>query len=243
MLMAQNVIIRVLESLEVEMSIDKTYRLSKSFLDAKAIRERYLKTLNLDNYIFVISFSNNKDTLPMWSMYSKDGKGVCLCLNEEILSKYFEDNDDLQTKIVSVSYDLTNLNETTRKELCRLYQLYIKEMEDEEIPDKENLKHFYQYHFIRVLAPIYKDSTYNYEGEKRLICTQQQNVESIDFRVSANGFIIPYRRINIPVNALKEIIIGPSYNYELFSKGLKMELILSGVQANIIKSKVYYRTL
>jgi hypothetical protein len=176
-------------------------------------------------------------------MYTKDGKGLCLCLDEKIICKHFYNNEELQTRIVPVSYNLTNLEDTTLSQLCNIYQNYIDEMKGDDISDKDNLIQFYQYRFIRELAPLYKNSTYSYEGEKRLICTQQRHDETIDFRISANGYVIPFRKINIPVDALKSIIIGPSYNYDLLSEGLKMELILSGVKAKVEPSKVCYRVI
>ena len=179
----------------------------------------------------------------MWSMYAKDGKGVCLCLNKEILLKFFNDNEELQTKIVPVSYNLEKLEGVTRSHLCSIYHNYIEELLGDDIPDKENLIHFYQYRFVYELAPLFKDAAYNYEGEERLICTQQQNDQTIDFRVSANGYIIPFRKIKIPVDALNNIIIGPSYNYELISEGLNLELILSGIKATLEPSNVNYRAI
>lgn len=243
MLMAPEVITNILKTIEQELSIDDSYKLSKTFLNADAIKQRYLKTLEMDKYLFIISFSSNRDTLPMWSMYTKDGKGLCLCLDDEIICKHFKEREELQTRIVPVSYNLTNIDDATISQLSVLYRNYIDEMKDDDIPDKDNLVQFYQNRFIRELAPLYKNSAYSYEGEKRLICTQQRHDETIDFKISANGYVIPFRKINIPVDALKSIIIGPSHNYDLLSEGLKMELILSGVKAKVEPSKVCYRVI
>lgn len=243
MLMAPNVITNVLKTIEQKLSIDDSYKLSKTFLNADAVKQLYLKTLEKDKYLFIISFSSNRDTLPMWSMYTKDGKGLCFCIDDEIIYKHFKEREELQTRIVPVSYNLTNLEDTTMRLLCDIYRNYIDEMKGDDIPDKDNLIQFYQYQFIRELAPLYKDSAYSYEGEKRLICTQQRHDDSIGFRISANGYVIPFRMINIPVDALKSIIVGPSYNYELLSEGLNMELILSGVKAKVEPSKVCYRAI
>ena len=243
MLTAPNIVTNLLESIESELLIDDSCRLSKTFKDIETIKQRLIRSLNKNKHLFIISFSNKKDTLPMWSMYTKQGKGVCLCLNKEILLNYFNNNEELQTKIVPVSYNLEKLEDVTRNELCSIYRKYIEEMSDDDIPDKENLIHFYQYRFVHELAPLYKDSAYNYEREERLICSQQRNEQTIDFRVSENGYIIPYRKINIPVDALKNIIIGPSYNYDLMSEGLKLELIFSGVKATLEPSTVNYRAI
>lgn len=244
MLKAPDIILSVLLDLEKTLNIEDSLKVSSAFeKDIDSIKECFRKLLKRDKYLFIISLSNNKDTLPMWSMYTNNGKGVCLCFDKGILVDYFKQNQDLQTELNPVSYDFNNLELSTIDKLKALYQEYISEMADDCIVDKESVIDGFRYNFMRVLAPLYKDSVYRYEGEERIICTQQRHDDTIDFRVSSNGYIIPYRRIKIPAHSLKSVIIGPSYNYDLIEDGLRQEIILSDVKIDLEKSKVNYRSI
>jgi hypothetical protein len=242
MIAASNVIVQVLEKIENELQVDNTKRLSSFFDDIESVKEAYIRTFNRDQYLFIMSFSSCRDTLPMWSMYGKNGKGICLCFDrEEILNSF---DEDARTKIANVSYGLTRIDDVTMNLLKETYRNYLSEIDDEFIEDKENVRYFYRYFFIRTLAPIYKDAAYDYEGEQRLVCEQQKHDDTIDFKISSAGYVIPYRKIKIPVKALKEIIVGPSYNFDLLKKGLNLELILSGVNGvKVIKSEINYRSI
>lgn len=244
MLKAPDIIKSVLLDLEKVLHIDDSLKFSRVFdEDIDSIKDRFRKLLKRDKYLFIISLSNNKDTLPMWSMYTNNGKGVCLCFDKGTLVDYFTQEKDLQTELIPVSYDFNNLEQVTVDKLEVIYQQYITEMADEYIKDKENVIDMFHYYFMRVLAPLYKDPAYRYEGEERIICTQQRHDDTIDFRVSSNGYIIPYRRIKIPAHSLKSVIIGPSYNYDLIEDGLRQEIILSDVKIDLEKSKVNYRSI
>ena len=244
MLKAPDIIKSVLLDLEKVLHIDDSLKFSRVFdEDINSIKEFFQKQLKRDKYLFIISLSNNKDTLPMWSMYTNNGKGVCLCFDKGTLVDYFTQEKDLQTELIPVSYDFKNLEQVTIDKLKSLYQEYISEMQDDCIVDKESIIDGFRYNFMRVLAPLYKDSVYRYEGEERIICTQQRHDDTIDFRVSSNGYIIPYRRIKIPAHSLKSVIIGPSYNYDLIEDGLRQEIILSKVKVNLEQSKVNYRLI
>lgn len=246
MLKAPDIVLNILHRLEKSLNIIDSLRITKTYNDIDSIiNSRYKRLLKRDDNLFIFSLSNNVDTLPMWSMYAKNGKGVCLCFDKNELTDYFKQDQEQQVELVPVSYDFDNLENSTMGKLEAIYQQYIEEITDDCIQDKDSVIDNFLYSFIRILAPLYKDPAYRYEGEERLICTQQgyRFNNTIKFRVSSNGYIIPFRIIKIPVGALKKIIIGPSYDYELLSLGLRHEMIISGYVVDLEKSEINYRLI
>ena len=245
MLKAPDIVLNVLQRLEDSLNINGSLKITKTHNDIDSINSRYKRLLKRDNNLFIITLSNNVDTLPMWSMYAKNGKGVCLCFDKNKLTEYFKQDQEQQVELVPVSYDFDNLENSTMGKLEAIYQQYIEEITDDCIQDKDSVIDNFLYSFIRILAPLYKDPAYRYEGEERLVCTQQgcRFNSNIKFRVSSNGYVIPFRIIKIPVGALKKIIIGPSYDYEVLSLGLRQEMIISGNVVDLEKSKINYRII
>ena len=244
MISAKDAIVQILKKIEEELDVQQHDRLSDSSWGIEKFKKAYERTFEKNRYIFVMSFSSNKDTLPMWLMYAKGGKGVCLCFDKKILLKHFEEEKESETKILDVCYGLKNIGENTWDLLKAIYIDYLKELKGDDITDKESIKNSYPYIFLSRLAPIYKDCAYDYECEQRLLCTKQRDDESIDFRVSSEGYLIPYRKIAIPIEALKRIVIGPTYDYELISSNLKFAMIIYGIKGvEIEKSIVNYRRI
>lgn len=245
MLKAPDIVLNVLQKLEDSLNINDSLKITKKHNDIDSINSRYKRLLKRDNNLFIISLSNNVDTLPMWSMYAKNGKGVCLCFDKNELTDYFKQDQEQQVELVPVSYDFDNLENSTTDKLEAIYQQYIEEITGDSIQDKDSVINSFFYSFIHILAPLYKDPAYRYEGEERLVCTHQgyRFNSNIKFRVSSNGYVIPFRIIKIPVGALKKIIIGPSYDYEVLSLGLRQEMIISGNVVDLEKSKINYRII
>lgn len=73
----------MLQKIEEELHVDNTKRLSSCFDDREKVKRTYISTFDRDWYLFIISFSSCRDTLPMWSMYGQNGKGLCLCFDKE----------------------------------------------------------------------------------------------------------------------------------------------------------------
>lgn len=244
MISAKDVIGRIIKGIEEELDVQQADRISTQFKETEVYKTAYERTFARNGYIFVMSFSSNKDTLPMWSMYAKNGKGVCLCFDKKALLKHFEEDKESETRIIDVSYGLNKIEQSTLDLLKATYLHYLKELKQDTITDKESIKYCYLYILLRQLAPMYKDCAYEYEGEQRLLCTKQRDDENIDFRVSSEGYIIPYRKIKIPIETLKRIVIGPTYDYELISSNLKFAMIIYGIKGvEIEKSHVNYRRI
>lgn len=89
------------------------------------------------------------------------------------------------------------------------------------------------------VAAYIKHESYKYEQEVR--CKAIKSSE-IKFRES-NGLIIPYTELRIPIDAIEEIIIGPTQDVERMKLAIEMLLKTNGIYRDIkIKeSKIPYR--
>jgi len=139
MLKAPDIVLNVLQKLEDSLNINDSLKITKMHNDIDSINSRYKRLLKRDNNLFIISLSNNVDTLPMWSMYAKNGKGVCLCFDKNELTDYFKQDQEQQVELVPVSYDFDNLENSTTDKLEAIYQQYIEEITGDSIQDKDSV--------------------------------------------------------------------------------------------------------
>lgn len=182
---------------------------------------------------FIISFSENKDVLNMWSLYGGNGKGVVLCFEEEELNGYLllntlyvnqSDNDIISAEVLSTIIPTE-------------YEKYLKNTSKNDFDKIISIGSM-----LPLLSTYIKDSAFKYEREKRLsiIC---DNSKPVDFRVSKAGNIIPYIEVPIPIQSLKEIIIGPCINPVYVERGLLFELSVCGVDIPVSISNVPFREI
>ena len=146
--------------------------------------------------LFVISFSECEDSLPMWSMYGGNGNGVCLCFNErQICAK--DDKVNAYPLQSTMYVPQTNESNVSIKVLggilLKQYQEYIE-------GDKNDLKKIeYIATLNSIISAYVKDASFAYEKEKRLVVLPRNTQESIQFRSSARGNIVPYVEVPIPI--------------------------------------------
>jgi len=179
---------------------------------------------------YIISFSEEKDSIPMWSTYGKKGDGIALGFDFEILNdktnsiqKCLYSNKDIKKQLLQtlafVDYQINlgfGINQTVRKYIMLNIAQYLKSM----------IKH----------------SGYEYEKEFRLVIKNTKDYVT-KYRYS-NNLIIPYVVKYLPKAALKKIIIGPNLNTERTRVSLKEYLDSKGFEDVIIESSnVPFRSL
>ena len=229
------------------------------------IMQDVFKDVNIDDVlskvdVFLLSFSANKDYLPMWSMYGRNGNGVILefdkknlmstsnsvirCLYPrskeyykiiELLRKIFTENDDYKFSKgrFFLALDKVRHKKSTFDE--RKLRLRDKCNCDSCIKDFASM-------MALILLPIiaHKHRAYEYEKEFRSIILAD-NLDSIKYRYR-DGMLVPYIERKINRSALKSIIIGPTQDFERSKKSLDMFLKSRGFNnIPIIKSNVPYR--
>lgn len=93
---------------------------------------------------------------------------------------------------------------------------------------------------INKYASIYKHYKYEAEGEWRIV----KNSTISKYRLGENRSLIPYIEVNVPIDCLSKIIVGPCQNYDKIIMDIKKFLWTKGVKTenmNIIPSSIPYR--
>lgn len=207
-------------------------RLNINSLDSEKILSDHSRTP------FVISLSENRDDLAMWTMYGDGGRGVTLKFNKILKSHpstilnaakpekvyYGKGSDRIQFIFQIYNEGLLELrickSEEQRKE-CR----------------EKTLSKIYTH-----ICPFIKTESYKNEKEWRLSYYDIAN-HLIKFRTRNNN-IIPYIEVPIPVEFLEEIIIGPCCNNELAQSSIRFLLDSCGLQrVDLSQSSIPYRDI
>lgn len=196
---------------------------------------------------FVISFSNNKDLLPMWSMYGDKGKGVALGF--EIQLDFKEDNssfldltawDDIFS--LKVSYGNYTLKDPALRYVSIMYSRYYDKVKGHN--DIEKIRNC-QLDLIDEIAftsaVLLKHPSFNFEKESRIFYNTN-HLDRIKFRINSKGNLIPFIEAPIPLSFFKRIVVGPCCDYIQLEKTLYLKFKQIGINdIKIEKSKVPYR--
>lgn len=101
------------------------------------------------------------------------------------------------------------------------------------------------------LCPFIKHPGFSYEEECRALFQiaigRDNNFNPtipniIKYRMNRKGNIIPYVEIEIPINNIKEIIVGPCADYDMVENTLNLEMLSCGInKIPISSSKLPYR--
>ena len=174
-------------------------------------------------YPFSVSFSELLDDLNQWRVYGDDGSGVALIFaidKNEIIQLNFQYTIDAykveyMEDIDTIIKELKSVDSIERTDVKRLYQLYR-------------------------LGLQYKIKYYEPEQEWRIVA-HTGNIYHYRFRY-ANGFIIPYVEIELPIDCIAGVKLGPCISAENRQKVYKSVNKLSH-DIKITESQIPYRPL
>ena len=258
----QKVLINVIKKIEESRNIPISERLSEYFVNSDAIDIdcicKCLSNVSHQDYNtpFVISFSKNKDSLPMWLNYGSNGSGVCLGFQltktniqeVEIGTKTFTFQSAMDWKDVKYysiddkkkngkDHGLYKMIERSYNHLYNDNNRKGMKVDEFKIQTLQNL--FIDY------CPYIKRIDYEYEQEVRIArkvrITSKDDLSNLNFRINSKGNVIPYINIEIPKEYLKLVKIGPLANHELTSSALKMIKEKYDLDYDLSQSCVKYR--
>ncbi len=186
-----------------------------------------LKKELLDSYLsekavyYILSLSNKADILPMWSTYGQNGTGICL----ELDTTYIENRE----------YDISKCAYSAEELLQQINSAIIAKT------DKE------QRSLCLEIAPnsmLLKPPYYSYENEYRIMFLISHREKWLKPKLRLNrGIIAHFIEYEIPIKALKSIIIGPNNNMRKVGNSIQQYLQYRGVENVRIKySKIPYKT-
>ncbi|MEG0899751.1 MAG: DUF2971 domain-containing protein [Oscillospiraceae bacterium] len=201
------------------------------------------KTDDVDYYI--TSFSMTGDSLPMWSMYGKNGAGIALGFDRAIIEKVNPSlyrcsylDDKLKNKITKFCEKMKG--EKISQEVFGfvfIIAFFALLLNDDKKQREKMIDSFLPFLLFMTYA---KDPAYKYEDEVRLLIHSDENSE-IKYRAQ-NNLIIPYIDNYFPKEALTTVVVGPTNDMKRTVKSIDRYLKSKGFNnLQIIESKVPYR--
>mgnify|MGYP002624800879 CR=1 FL=1 len=182
----------------------------------KSLEEYLSETMKLYENQFLISFTGEDDSLPMWNTYSNKSTGIAVGFDR---IKSLSIND----LVLKCWYDIQEL---------------AKEMKYYKDSDKYELVALL---LMRYMPQMLKNKAYEYEKEIRLIGNFKDS--PLKFR-EKKGYIIPYKEVYFSKEQIKTIKLGPCLNQENAEFSLRQFLDSRGFEhVKIEKSKIPYRNL
>ena len=239
----------LLREIEDELEIDESARLS-NLMYSDGMRQFFtqfekdtssIPTAIYDSIPYVISFSLESDSLPMWTSYGKNGSGIAIGINREALEKHLKSLGDNQPfTIRNCHYDFES-NEwlEIKNSIKYQYELILQIANGGE----ENEVYVKQIDIIRLLnnqlSPFIKHEGYRHEQEVKC---KVYKAKEIKFRES-QGSLVPYVEVDIPIDCVEEIVIGPTADAERMQISLEILMRSRHIGGNIeiIQSKIPYR--
>ena len=261
----QIVLMNVLKEIEYDQNVDDSLRISSVFSRHHEKTEEEWSKILLDGIHdqnespYVISFSRNMDSLPMWLNYGDNGKGVCLAFTEyryRILGNIINPSNLEDIKVETYdslgTYDVNydegwgkDKNNILRKHIVNIYNYYLKESKSTHHNNLLELQIGTLRAFTEVIAPYIKTKQYESEREVRLAKTlskdKKGNVFELQFGCNSKGHLIPYIDIEIPLKQLDCVRIGPLADKELSIKVIKMMRKKYNVSFDVEVSDIKYR--
>ena len=210
---------------------------------------------------FAISFSKQKDYLPMWSLYGCDGSGLCLEFDYDSLKEHFAETNNIY-RLIELQYFIKEASIWIN--IAAFYKLYHDQLSLSESSNPMRLCREFIARVLMEMAPLLKHQSYDYEKEVRLLYHIIRPGDADDIIAKAevepmgknlgkeespkvrvrNGQLIPYKEISIPVEYITKIIVGPTVNPQLQSEALKVLLKEAGLEKiEVEMSTVPYRQM
>lgn len=246
----RKIFIRVLEDIEESLGILGNSRLSIKWSasspedEHKKDKEYIMYLQRMKQLPFVLSYTRLRDSLPMWLNYGNNGRGVCLA---------FQDNRNMPLKSRKVenginvfeSFYTSDVYYDKIEKDSSLYKLLYNTMSDYKDDDMDMGDSYFDA-LIQYAAPFIKTKHYMSENEVRLSQTigfdRLGENDVLEFRCNSIGNLIPYINVEINVDQLRYVILGPQVDYNLTKIAIDMmSERYWGKLIDIVPSAIQYR--
>ena len=204
----------------------------------------------LDPYVFVKCFTKSIDYLPMWKMYGNNAEGCCIVID---WNKIKEINKGKHIELYKVcyltkqrnSYKFIKADNNNDKSLDGLGEILNKLKTDiqslKEQQEKWNLTGL----MLGKLAYLFKDSSYSYEEEARILYTLNKQNSRIEKTNQSPPKLYVHTDYRI---AIDEVILGPKFKETyLWMPFIKLqlekmnEIVGQGCSTKLSISNINYR--
>lgn len=226
--------------LEYEVSLDGDNNIKiKNHLDDNI---SFFKNISFDKLPpFIFSLSQEKDSLPMWNTYADKTLGVNIGFDKNKIQKHIENLSN--TRLLRCDYIHKEVDSFIRENIGYLYNSiniskYFVGVLDGAEKSKWN-------NFEKMISYL-KHTSYSYEMEWRVVIEpsfdwdSKDNYKEVGFNV-VNGIPKPYIEFEFHTDFIKEIVIGPSSDFNLVSKSVFMMLKKKGLESTIFENNFSYK--
>lgn len=205
---------------------------------------------------FEASFTSNKDCLQMWSTYAQNGKGVCVGLNMEKLIQWDggKGRENTNTMVwAKCLYETKDILQGINSQQLNTLKSVFENSSNKE-SDNATIRELIRRNLIvttlhAFLVALAKNKDYEYENESRLIILPNPyNSSDIKYRLRPDNILAPYIDVEIPLECIEEVWVGPNQNVKAVKESLERYLEHVLTQANakhrikVIESNVAFRT-
>lgn len=187
---------------------------------------------------YLLSFSEHPDDLSMWRGYGKDGTGLSIGFDLNMLKQYEKETDNIL--VIKCDYVHDRVISDLSKYWDKEYKNFIIYEDRNQVGLNDSGSLILS---IPNLCFQTKSKSYLMEKEWRL-CKNEYDEKNVKFFVKGN-LIVPFVEYQFDRSIIKKIIIGPSSNIELVEKalGLFLKKINYYHEGLVEKSKISYRQL
>ena len=238
-----NHIYNIITSICDEVISNKNWK--KMFLD-DVLEEQAITSGGNKDY-FVLSFSNRRDSITMWSEFgSRTGYNIGF-KSKQIIERILEDNkidyhgfviynSEEQKRIVKRILS-SGLSEEMNMTFSKILELGARDRNDEVY--KKACRKFQK--MTAVYAMFFKNEAFREEQEYRFVFKKQRDTEVL-FR-EKDGFMIPYIKIQLSKEPLpvKEIVVAPQNHIDLAKKGMEYMMLQKGYEVEVSLSNIKLR--
>ena len=202
------------------------------------IEKSDLKLEDFRNY-YLTSFSDNPDSLVMWSKYGSKGGGCSIGFDYDCICRAYG-------QVCKCIYGKQKASEHLRNSLNLIDNGVItsfgmpKLSEEEEASSKRASREM----ILQATCLMVKNEAYSHENETRgFVCVPPESYKYVNFRL-VNNYVSPYVQMELSKNALRRIVIGPTLNADITLNSIKKMLEIRGYELDgveVINSKIPFR--
>lgn len=203
--------------------------------------------------IYICSFSEDGDSLPMWNYYSKSShyEGYALGIDVAKWGEHVKELNGCAPEIRRVIYQRENKINELDKIVLDCNKFLEKDI-SKKLPETirtTRMNHVKQglLLWIAGLQLVFKDKHFSHENEVRVILRIPKDKDISNelptkYR-QGYGYTIPYVEIPVPKEAITSVRVGPLFDKELAKKNVNVKEMLEsrGCSCNVYTSEISIR--
>lgn len=188
---------------------------------------------------YILSFSINPDSLPMWSCYTKNNQsdGYNIDFDATILMPFLSKIPNIETSLVKLIYKSDEKKRIVNEFLDNLYEMYVN---IGYAPNRSDVVFLCFKSSINMLSKYFKHDAFEYENEYRIIANAPIENEKV---IEKNGVFVPYIELGFPKKSVKYVNISPTLSKRNPQIGLRTLLENNGYDCDIIYSTIPFRNI